>query len=123
MTRVQFTKMMVKLLEQMIDDKYKPIVDFVKRSEEEQNRLFKIGRSQDENGSWYVTGKTVTKCDGVTYISKHQFGKAVDIYFINDMGQMIDWNDIKEVAYKYHDFWYKLGGQKLITGDLGHFEV
>jgi peptidoglycan L-alanyl-D-glutamate endopeptidase CwlK len=54
------------------------------REDEEQFRLFKIGREQNKSGEWVVVGKTVTNIDGKTKKSKHQkkddgFSHAVDI--------------------------------------------
>jgi hypothetical protein len=107
MSRVLFTAILVDLLDDMIRQGDHPIVDYVKRSEEEQKRLFDAGLS---------------KCDGVTNISKHQVGRAVDIYLIKD-GAMLDWAIVPEKAKWYHDLWESLGGKPSISWDEGHFEL
>jgi len=84
-----------------------PILDFVKRSTEEQKRLFDAGRS---------------KCDGTNNISRHQVGLAADIYLLDEFGKLIDWSTIPKKAAYYHEFWETLGGNKVIPWDLGHFE-
>jgi len=88
----------------MIDEGEKPIIDFVKRSDDEQNRLFKEGKS---------------KCDGYKIRSAHQDGKAADIYFI-DQNQLVP----PKKGYDYwHEIWQDLmDGKPIIQWDQGHFE-
>lgn len=69
MTRVEFTKRIALLLNEMVEAGELPIIDFVKRSEQEQKRLF------DAN---------LSKCDGRIVVSQHQVGKAMDIYFVEE---------------------------------------
>ena len=107
MKRTEFTKLVVALLTRMIQDGYHPIIDYVKRSTEEQGNLYDRG---------------VSKCDGIKKISKHQRGKAVDIYLVDDKGKLIDWETIPEVATIYHSIWASWGGRKIISWDKGHFE-
>ena len=103
MNRVDFTVNIVGLLKSMIDMGEHPIIDFVKRSDEEQKRLFDAGLS---------------KCDGKVVISFHQWGRAMDIYFIED-GKLSD----PKQGWKYwHDLWEHWGGHPMIEWDKGHFE-
>jgi hypothetical protein len=103
MTRVEFTEKLVDLLSWMIDVGEHPIIDFVKRSDEEQKRLFDKGLS---------------KCDGVNIKSQHQFGKAADLYFIEN-SQMVDPKNGWEC---WHNHWVEMGGKPMISWDRGHFE-
>ena len=105
MTRVEFTKKITLLLLEMIKRGDNPIIDYVKRSDWEQHRLFVLGKS---------------KCDGHKNHSMHQFGKAADIYFIGE-DDKIDWSREK---YEYwHKVWHeKFGGKKIIDWDIGHYE-
>jgi hypothetical protein len=89
----------------MFLDEEQPILDYLKRSPEEQNRLFKEGKS---------------KCDGYEKVSRHQSGKAADIYFLNeDCSGLAD--PIRGWEY-WHNYWEKLGGRPMIIWDKGHFE-
>lgn len=88
----------------MAGDGEHPILDFVKRSTEEQKRLFDLGLS---------------KCDGTIIISAHQFGKAADICFVKD-GKLSD--PVKGFDY-WHQIWEsKYGGKSMIDWDKNHFE-
>lgn len=103
--RREFTIKIVGLINEMFSTGESPIIDFVLRSAEEQNRLFKAGKSQR---------------DGYKKISAHQTGKAMDLYFINPDGSF-DWNPEKYI--KWHSVWEKkYGGAKAISWDLGHWE-
>ena len=106
MKRVDFTKAVVLLIRRLTQDGYHPIIDYVKRSKEEQKRLFE----------WHLT-----KCDGEVKISKHQNGLAVDIYLVNEItNELLDW---KAVDWKgYHEYWESLGGRPVIEWDLNHWE-
>ena len=103
MTRIDFTSAIIYLLNEMAAEGEQPIIDYVKRSANEQKRLFKEGKS---------------KCDGKTKISAHQRGKAMDIYFIVngklDMGL--------ERYERWHSIWETIGGKPMIKWDLPHFE-
>lgn len=114
MDRILFTRKITNLLAAMFLDNETPIIDFVKRSDEEQARLYRIGR--DINGE--KIGTTVTDCDGKKRRSKHQSGRAMDIYFV-DKGELVD--PIKGWAY-WHDKWEEMGGQPAIDWDMAHFE-
>ena len=104
MTRVVFTRKVVQMLQEMLSAGEVPIIDYVKRSKEGQKALFEKGLSS---------------CDGETRYSMHQFGKAVDIYFVQN-GRLV-------APTKGWEFWHKrweeLGGKKTIVWDKGHFEV
>ncbi len=101
----------------MISQDESPIADFLKRSLEEQNRLFREGLS---------------KCDGISKISQHQVGKALDIYFqdIKDIDK--DGDTIELITpLKGWDFWHarweEMGGKPVIVFSDGrkdncHFE-
>ena len=103
MTRVDFTSAIVRLLNEMIATGEQPIIDFVKRSDEEQNRLFKAGKS---------------KCDGKIKISAHQRGKAMDIFFV--IGGKLNM-DVEKYK-KWHAVWNTMGGKPMIDWDINHFE-
>jgi len=96
MTRVEFTEKIVNLLQWMIDAGEHPIIDFVKRSDEEQKRLFDKGLS---------------KCDGIKNRSLHQSGRAMDIYFLQE-GEMID---PKHGWETWHEHWEEVGGKPMIS--------
>jgi len=105
MTRTEFTHKITTLLQRMIDEGESPIIDFVKRSDEEQRRLFDAGLS---------------KCDGVNKISMHQYGKAMDIYFVDkETHKLIP--PLKGFEY-WHSMWVEMGGDGIILWDKGHFE-
>ena len=54
-----------------------------RRTADEQFELWKQGRTF-KGGKWAVTGKIVTKCDGMRLLSKHQYAEAVDVFaFVN----------------------------------------
>ncbi|MDD1776242.1 MAG: hypothetical protein LUP94_02685, partial [Candidatus Methanomethylicus sp.] len=101
MTRVEFTHKLNNLIAGMILEGEHPIIDFVKRSDEEQMRLFIKGLS---------------KCDGVRNISQHQRGLAVDIYFVED-GQLVD----PKMGWEYwHINWEEKGGKPILDWDKVH---
>jgi hypothetical protein len=104
--RQSFNVALVKLLNAMIEAGEIPLVDFVKRSNEEQKRLFDLGLS---------------KCDGVNIRSKHQSGMAVDIYLTDKDGRLKDWS-MGGLATRYHALWESLGGKPELLWDRGHFE-
>ncbi len=103
MTRIEFTINIVQLLHEMILLGEHPIIDYCKRSDEEQMHLFQEGKS---------------KCDGIKNRSKHQLGCAMDIYFIEE-GKIVPPN----MGFDHwHDRWEGWGGEKMIEWDKGHFE-
>jgi len=103
MNRVEFTHNLVNLLAAMMLEGEHPIIDYVKRSAEEQKRLYEKGLS---------------KCDGVRITSAHQGGKAADIYFIEDDKL----SDPKKGWEYWHKLWEEKGGKSMIEWDKGHFE-
>jgi len=103
MTRVEFSKCIVQLMNLMIDEGEDFLIDYCLRSAEEQNRLFKAGKS---------------KCDGYKIKSRHQLGKAVDIYFVKD-GRL---NFDRKKYEFWHWKWECMGGRKMISWDTGHWE-
>ena len=105
MNRVRFTKAAAKLLSAMIYAEERPIIDWVKRSDHEQARLFKDGKS---------------KCDGKKNVSKHQRGKAIDIYFVSEDGKALV--EPKKGYSYWHRVWVEMGGKPMISWDKGHFE-
>lgn len=106
MNRVDFTRKIAALIMEMDRQGESPILDFCKRSDEEQKRLFDAGKS---------------KCDGKITLSQHQLGKAVDIYFLRD-GKLGD--PVKGFEF-WHDTWDGWCGEDaspMIAWDKGHFE-
>ena len=87
----------------MIDEGENVIVDYCKRSVEEQLRMFQ---------------NRLSKCDGTIKISKHQRGMAVDLYFVV-AGELLP--PFKGWKY-WHDKWEETGGSPMIEFDKGHFE-
>lgn len=119
MTRVEFTEKIVFLLSQMVAQAEKPIIDYVLRSTEEQQRLFAKGRVNN-GGQWQIVNKNevVTYCDGITKPSKHNSATAMDIYFIVD-GKM----DFSKDRYiKWHKQWESMGGRAMLDFDMPHYE-
>ena len=104
--RTVFTKMLVDLLSFMLANDDYPILDYLKRSMEEQRRLYELGLS---------------KCDGKIKTSKHQPGLAIDIYLARPDGTLKDWNAEGKGKF-YHDYWETLGGAPGLSWDVGHFE-
>ncbi len=114
MNRMEFTDKVSQLLRMMVEQGEHPIIDYALRSQEEQHRLWQIGRDKDGN----KIGNTITDCDGYKLISGHQTGHALDIMFIEN-GVVAD----PKKGWEYwHDEWIKLGGNKEITWDDDHFE-
>lgn len=104
MKRTEFSKKIVFLLQEMIDAGDSPIIDYVKRSDMGQYFMFLTGKS---------------KCNGVNNPSRHQSGKAMDIYFVGAKGTLIY---DKKLYKKWHKYWGKLGGKPMIKWDMPHFE-
>ena len=104
MKQIEFTKAICSLLLEMIAQGEHPMGHDWHRSAEEQNRLFKEGKS---------------KCDGYKVLSAHQRSCALDIYFVED-GKLVE----PVFGYEYwHDVWtISYGGRPAILWDLGHFE-
>ena len=103
MNRAEFTIKVAQLILWIHWQGWYPLLDYVLRSTEEQQRLFKEGKS---------------KCDGIKKRSRHQVARAADIY-IHDGDRNI-WK--RELYEKTHQFWELIGGKPMITWDLGHFE-
>ncbi len=101
--RIDFTRQLNNLIAGMILEGEHPILDYVKRSPEEQKRLFDAGLS---------------KCDGVNNISQHQIGVAADIYFVED-GKLVE---PKKGFDYWHRNWEEKGGRPMIEWDKGHWE-
>ena len=106
MTRTEFTEKLARLILRMRTEGEDPILDYVKRSEEEQWRLFQSGLS---------------KCDGFRKKSTYQFGRAADIYFLDPGGSGSIGPPIKGHEY-WHDVWEEMGGKDMIDWDRGYFE-
>ena len=108
MNRAQFSAMLLKLGQFMLDHGDHPIFDYLKRSKEEQKRLFEAGLS---------------KCDGEVKQSLHQKGRAVDIYLATpDGAHLLEWTEGGKDKL-YHDYWVSLGGEPMLSWDVGHFEA
>lgn len=129
MNRIDFSHRLGIMLNAMSADSEQVILDYLIRSKEEQQRLYKIGRSFNDKGEviFENSNRIVTKCDGIIKKSAHQYGKAIDIYFADENGNPIfgfenDKNLIEKYK-KWHDFWVGLGGKELIEWDCPHFEL
>ena len=105
MNRHDFTMLVCDLLQAMTDDGLIPFVDYCKRSDEEQKRLWLQGLS---------------KCDGIIKVSQHQRGKAVDLYLLSPEGKLLIWGNA--LSKKWHQWWVDRGGEPMIEWDEGHFE-
>ena len=127
MNRRDFTKNKALLTIEMVNAGDQPVEDYVKRSTEEQQRLFALGREL-RDGVWVVIDESaiVTKNDGVTHPSDHQFGKAADIYFVvthPDGSVFIDFEfkETRDKAIRWHKRWEEMGGKPMIEWDLPHY--
>ncbi len=106
MNRVVFTKNICWFILEMVEAGELVLLDYGKRSDEEQFRLYTMGLS---------------KCDGKNIISMHQRGRAVDLYTLKpDLSEICDPN----LGWDYwHHIWQtKYGGEPMISWDQGHFE-
>jgi hypothetical protein len=117
--RSDFTRQIAKLFVEMWIAKVEVVLDFAKRSDEEQFRLYKIGRTQDPSGNWIITGNKVTNCDGLIKRSAHQDALAVDAYIIV-AGKIAPDDD--PLWAKWHQRWVELGGKPMLEWDKGHWE-
>jgi len=111
MNRREFTRKISQLILEMVEAGDMPVYDYCLRSAKEQKRLFEKG---------------VSGCDGYIKRSRHQSGKAMDIYLVklNSKGKPYvdyNWTD-DEKTLKWHKRWVELGGKKMITftNRLGH---
>ena len=102
-SRRDFNVGLLSLLNQMTADGEEWLLDYLKRSDQEQERMF---------------AAKLSKCDGKINISWHQFGRAVDIYFL-DRGSLVD---PKKGWDHWHQVWLGLGGHPMLEFDKGHFE-
>ena len=104
MTRVEFSYNLCQLIIEMFKEGEQPLIDFVKRSAEEQKRLYDL---------------KLSKCDGRIIVSQHQLGRAADIYFVKD-GKLVE--------PKFgHEYWHRrwadtYKGAEMIEWDAGHYE-
>lgn len=105
--RTSFTSALSLLLLHMDANKDRPVLDFVKRSKEEQKRLYEEGK---------------TECDGERQVSRHQVGLAADVYLLTPEGGLVDWKEVPGKVQEYHTYWEVLGGKPVVPWDLGHFE-
>ena len=103
MNRSDFTVNIAKLILFAVDNGYHVVGDWFLRDDETQKRMFLAGKS---------------KCDGKNKRSKHQDGKALDIYIIED-GKI---SESKSDYIILHDYWLTLGGEPMLSWDQGHFE-
>jgi hypothetical protein len=103
MNRIEFTWKIANLIYHMHNAGEDVLLDFAKRSDEEQQRLYDA---------------KLSKCDGKVVLSYHQLGRAVDLYFVKD-GKLGD----PEKGWEYwHSVWESMDGHKMIDWDKGHFE-
>jgi len=107
MNRHEFSMLICDLLEEMDKRGYQPFIDYCKRSDEEQKRIFLMPGNK-------------TKCDGIIRISQHQRGKAADIMFM-DYKELTD-AELHDRHSQFHDIWESWGGAERIDWDMGHYE-
>jgi len=113
MNRRELTANISALIQQMIAEGEQPILDYVLRSTEEQQRLFKAGLSS---------------CDGITKKSRHQSVRAADIYLWNFVTKKVDWQWDPAKAEYWHTVWVeKYGGDPMVVlkngkVDYPHFQ-
>ncbi len=115
MNRREFTKLLAGLINyanaQLASVGAWVVLDYVKRSDEEQKRLFDQGKS---------------KCDGYNVRSRHQLGKAADLYPMRMEGDrviMVDpMKEFPEIWRKIRARWEEYGGDQMIPWDPGHLE-
>jgi len=104
----EFTVMVGRLILWIDSKGWYPLLDYAKRSRWEQNKLYLEGKS---------------KCDGVTRISRHQYGDiegfAVDIIIMDENNNL--WN--KSTYDEAHEYWCSLGGESMLKWDWAHWEV
>ena len=102
-------------------DEYKIIVTCTYRSPEEQNKLYKKGRTEP--------GNIVTNCDGYNKRSQHNFNpsRAIDITFKNlETGQLVWYPKPYELFYKiFKKNWPNLnwGGKWKHFKDYPHYQI
>lgn len=109
MKRHNFSPMVMLLLQWIINKGWYAIIGHAERSKEEQKRMFEAGLS---------------KCDGETIISAHQYRDAGGRYAIDIMIHDGDFNIDKKALYEEaHDYWDSIGGSARIPWDMNHWEA
>lgn len=110
MKKWQFTENVAKLILWCREQGYYVFMDYGLRSAEEQKRLFDKGLS---------------RCNGASTISAHQYGKHPHGHFAVDLPMCgNDWDINSPEPYeRAHDFWSTLGGAPMISWDKAHFEA
>ena len=104
---------------------FKVKISSAKRSASQQFNLFLKGR---DISTLKIISKSqvVTNCDGSTHKSKHQEGKAIDIYFIVDNKDDFTTIEYFEEFAKYideYDVKIVWGGSWSSIKDYPHFEL
>jgi hypothetical protein len=103
--RTDFSIALARLIIHADELGYLSMIDYVKRSTEEQQRLFKL---------------KLSKCDGIKNRSYHQNAQAGDVYFSKkDTPGVINYN----ICVEMHEYWVSLGGEPMIDWDKSHFEL
>jgi len=104
---------LIHLFGKLIQYAYENNIDFIittfYRTAEEQNKLYKEGKS---------------KCDGYKVKSRHQLWRAVDVAVLRDGNIIWEGDEYTRLG----EYWESLGGTwggrwKEPSGDLYHFEV
>ena len=123
MNSATFTRMIARLLVDMELKGERPLGVSLNRSLEEQARLFRIGRTFDDDGNVFsVSSRAVTNCDGVKKVSGHQRNAALDILFQSAEGTKPELVEPIKGWKFWHERWEGFGGKPMIVGDECHFE-
>lgn len=102
--RIEFTSKISALLQQMVNEGERPVLDFVRQSRLAVRILFELG---------------LTAYDGVNSISPYQLGLAAYIFFWDANGNRCD--PVKGWDY-WHTQWMAMGGKPEQSWHIYSFE-
>jgi len=111
LTREAFTSKIAELIIMLNQRGILCILDYAMRSKEEQARLF---------------ARKLSKCDGATTISAHQYPDSPNKYAIDLYLHLSGSSDIKvkDLYTQAHLLWQShFGGDPMIEWDQGHFQM
>ncbi|HVL66763.1 MAG TPA: M15 family metallopeptidase [Vicinamibacterales bacterium] len=111
-----FDERLDRVLSALEAEGYRPVIKSARRSQEEQQALFRKGRN--ERGE--RIGPVVTELDGVTKKSRHQLGRAADVYFQQTTDHHKAWARLGELARAEGLVW---GGDWKSLVDKPHVEL